>query len=59
MSSEPEFPKPTRNRLIEKLIAEGQFGEPGAGLETIAAGALHSLAISEDGAVRPKPHSHP
>ncbi|KAI0332215.1 RCC1/BLIP-II [Cubamyces sp. BRFM 1775] len=51
MSSEPEFPKPTRNRLIEKLIAEGQFGEPGAGLETIAAGALHNLAISEDGAV--------
>ncbi|KAH9903324.1 RCC1/BLIP-II [Cubamyces lactineus] len=46
-----ELPRPTRNQLIEKLIAEGQFGETGAGLETIAAGAFHSLAISEDGAI--------
>ncbi|KAI0657584.1 regulator of chromosome condensation 1/beta-lactamase-inhibitor protein II [Cubamyces menziesii] len=51
VSSAPEFSKPTRNRLVEKLIAEGQFGESDAGLETIAAGAFHNLAISEDGAI--------
>ncbi|KAL7284675.1 hypothetical protein ACG7TL_001973 [Trametes sanguinea] len=46
-----ELPRPTRNQVVEKLIAEGLFGVTGAGLETIAAGAFHSLAVSEDGAV--------
>ncbi|KAI9056476.1 RCC1/BLIP-II [Trametes sanguinea] len=46
-----ELPRPTRNQVIEKMISGGQFGSAGAGLETIAAGAFHSLAVSEDGAV--------
>ncbi|CDO68609.1 hypothetical protein BN946_scf184996.g40 [Trametes cinnabarina] len=46
-----ELSKPTRNQAVEDLIANGQFGEVGAGLEAIAAGGFHSLAVSEDGAV--------
>ncbi|KAI8989064.1 regulator of chromosome condensation 1/beta-lactamase-inhibitor protein II [Trametes punicea] len=46
-----ELPRPIRNQLVERCIAEGQFGEVGAGLGTIAAGAFHSLMVSEDGSV--------
>jgi regulator of chromosome condensation len=46
-----EFPKPKRNLWIEEQIKEGTFGDEGAGLETVAAGGLHSLLIDEKGTV--------
>ncbi|TCD69877.1 hypothetical protein EIP91_005954 [Steccherinum ochraceum] len=46
-----DYEKPKRNPWIEKAIQEGRFGEDDAGLETIAAGGLHSLFIDEKGAV--------
>ncbi|KAI0357648.1 RCC1/BLIP-II [Trametes cingulata] len=49
--AETERQIPGRNKLVERLIGEGHFGGPGAGFESVAAGAFHSLAISEDGAV--------
>ncbi|KAI8974193.1 regulator of chromosome condensation 1/beta-lactamase-inhibitor protein II [Trametes punicea] len=45
------LPKPRRNHYVEKLSEEGAFGEPGAGLESIAAGALQSVLIDETGTV--------
>lgn len=42
----------TRNTWIEDQISAGTFGEPGAGLETVAAGGLHTLFIDERGTVR-------
>ena len=46
-----ELEKPTRNKLIEQKVAEGAFGEPGAGLEAVAAGGMFSLFIDEKGTV--------
>lgn len=47
-----EKDKMTRNTWIEEQIVAGTFGEPGAGLEAVAAGGLHTLFIDEKGTVR-------
>ncbi|KAH9843822.1 regulator of chromosome condensation 1/beta-lactamase-inhibitor protein II [Rhodofomes roseus] len=46
-----EYDKPTRNKWIEKKMEEGNLGGPGAGLEAVAAGGLHSLFLDEKGTV--------
>ncbi|KAF8897848.1 regulator of chromosome condensation 1/beta-lactamase-inhibitor protein II [Infundibulicybe gibba] len=46
-----ELDKPKRNIWVEEQIEEGTFGEEGAGLESIAAGGLHSILIDEKGKV--------
>lgn len=46
-----EFDKPKRNTWIEKKIEEGAFGGEGAGLESVAAGGLHTMFIDEKGTV--------
>ncbi|CDO76928.1 hypothetical protein BN946_scf185006.g10 [Trametes cinnabarina] len=43
--------KPRRNHYVEKLVEQGAFGEPGAGLESVAAGGLHSVLIDETGTI--------
>ncbi|KAI9056278.1 RCC1/BLIP-II [Trametes sanguinea] len=43
--------KPRRNHYVDNLVEQGAFGEPGAGLECIAAGGLHSVLIDETGTV--------
>jgi len=47
-----EKDKMARNTWIEEQITSGTFGEPGAGLEAVAAGGLHTLFIDEKGTVR-------
>lgn len=47
-----EFEKPQRNKLVEQKSEDGEFGEEGAGLETVAAGGMYSLLIDEKGTVR-------
>lgn len=47
-----EWDKPKRNTLVERMAEEGNFGADGAGLEAIAAGGMHSLAVDEKGTVR-------
>lgn len=46
-----EFEKPTRNKLVEEKMHDGEFGEEGAGLEAIAAGGLFTLFVDEKGTV--------
>ncbi|KAK2466076.1 hypothetical protein APHAL10511_001718 [Amanita phalloides] len=46
-----EKDKMTKNTWVEENIQAGTFGEPDAGLETIAAGGLHTLFIDEKGTV--------
>lgn len=46
-----EISKPRRHVWIEKKIEEGIFGEPGAGIESVAAGGLHTVFIDEKGTV--------
>ncbi|KAH9948928.1 RCC1/BLIP-II [Amylocystis lapponica] len=43
--------KTRRNKFVEEKMEEGAFGGPGAGLETIAAGGLHTLLVDENGTV--------
>ncbi|KAG6878592.1 hypothetical protein C0993_003047 [Termitomyces sp. T159_Od127] len=43
--------KPKRNAWVEKQMQNGTFGEVGAGLESIAAGGLHTCFIDEKGTV--------
>ncbi|EIN10074.1 RCC1/BLIP-II [Punctularia strigosozonata HHB-11173 SS5] len=40
-----------RNKWVDERIADGSFGEPGAGLEAVAAGGFHTLVIDEAGKV--------
>jgi regulator of chromosome condensation len=47
-----EHSKPKRNMLVESQIEEGAYGGEGAGLETIAAGGMHTLFVDEKGTVR-------
>lgn len=43
---------PRQNRWFEEQVAAGTFGkEPGAGVEAIAAGGLHTMSIDENGSV--------
>ena len=44
--------KPKRNTWVEQKIEEDEFGEDGGGLETVAAGGMHTLFIDENGTVR-------
>lgn len=47
-----EYSKLTRNKLVEEKTKEGEFGGEGAGIESIAAGGMHTLFIDEKGTVR-------
>lgn len=47
-----ELTKPRRNQWVEEQIEKGTFGADGAGLESIAAGGLHTLFTDEKGTVR-------
>lgn len=47
-----EIARPRLHAWVEEAIEDGKFGaEPGAGLEAIAVGGMHSLAIDEKGRV--------
>ena len=46
-----EFERPQRNKVVEEKMDNGEFGEEGAGLETVAAGGLFSLFVDEKGTV--------
>ncbi|EDR12344.1 uncharacterized protein LACBIDRAFT_158234, partial [Laccaria bicolor S238N-H82] len=46
-----ELSKPKRNVWVEEKIEDGAFGEDGAGLESIAAGGLHSVLVDEKGTI--------
>ena len=46
-----ELSKPKRHNWMETKIMEGTFGEPGAGIESVAGGGLHSVFIDEKGTV--------
>ncbi|KAF5363508.1 hypothetical protein D9756_000340 [Leucocoprinus leucothites] len=48
---EIEVPKLRRNKWVEKQMESGTFGDKGAGLESIAAGGLHTLFLDEQGTV--------
>ncbi len=43
--------KPRRNQYMETVAAGGAFGGPEAGIESVAAGALHSVFVDEKGTV--------
>ncbi|KAF4575118.1 hypothetical protein EYR36_006474 [Pleurotus pulmonarius] len=46
-----ELDKPRKNPWVEQKIQSGEFGEEGAGLETIAAGGMHTIFVDEKGTV--------
>lgn len=46
-----EISKPKKHNWMEKKMDEGVFGEPGAGIESVAAGGLHTVFIDEKGTV--------
>lgn len=46
-----EFDKPKKNPWFEKKMEEGLFGGEGAGIESVAAGGLHSLFVDEKGTI--------
>ncbi|KAL4076176.1 regulator of chromosome condensation 1/beta-lactamase-inhibitor protein II [Scleroderma citrinum] len=46
-----EYSSPKRNPWVDQMINEGTFGSEGAGLETIAAGGMHTLFIDEKGTI--------
>ncbi|GLB34025.1 putative RCC1 domain-containing protein [Lyophyllum shimeji] len=46
-----ELDKPKKNLWVEEQIQEGTFGGVGAGIESVAAGGLHTLFIDEAGTV--------
>lgn len=46
-----ELPKPRRHTWMEKKMEGGILGEPGAGIESVAAGGLHTVFIDEKGTV--------
>lgn len=47
-----EYAKPKQNLLVKEKIEEGDFGGEGAGLESVAAGGMHTLFVDEKGRVR-------
>ncbi len=47
-----EFDRPTKNALVEKMMADGKFGKKGAGIVGLAAGGMSSLFVDETGTVR-------
>lgn len=48
-NDEVEFPR--ASAWMKQAIEGGKFGEPGAGLEDVEAGGMHSLAVDEEGRV--------
>ncbi|KZT08092.1 RCC1/BLIP-II [Laetiporus sulphureus 93-53] len=48
---EEEVDKLRRNHYIDQLIEKGAFGGKDAGLESIAAGGMHSLLLDENGTI--------
>ncbi|RDX46894.1 RCC1/BLIP-II [Lentinus brumalis] len=46
-----EIPKPRKNAFVAEHIEEGTFGGDEAGLESIAAGGLHTLFVDEKGTI--------
>jgi len=47
-----EISKPKKNKWVEEGMEDKLFGdEEGAGLESIAAGGLHTLFIDEKGVI--------
>lgn len=47
-----EISRPKLHDWIEEGIKEGKFGEKDSGFETLAAGGMHSVAVSPNGQVR-------
>ena len=52
MDYSQEINKPRKNAFVTNEIEEGTFGGDEAGLESIAAGGLHTLFVDEKGTVR-------
>ncbi|KII87996.1 hypothetical protein PLICRDRAFT_162924 [Plicaturopsis crispa FD-325 SS-3] len=50
-TNQTDFPKPRRNWWVDEQIQAGTFGAVGAGVESIAAGGMHTLFIDESGKV--------
>ncbi|KAJ7167471.1 regulator of chromosome condensation 1/beta-lactamase-inhibitor protein II [Mycena filopes] len=46
-----EFDKPKKHAWVEEQIEEGTFGPDNAGIESVAAGGMHSIFIDENGTV--------
>lgn len=60
MDYNEEIAKPRKNAFVAEKIEEDAFGEDNAGLESVAAGGLHTLLLDEKGAVsRVSPHACP
>jgi hypothetical protein len=47
-----ELDKPKKHAWVEEQIEEGTFGPDNAGIETAAAGGMHSVFVDEKGTVR-------
>lgn len=59
MDYNQEINKPRKNAFVTHEIEEGTFGGDEAGLESIAAGGLHTLFVDEKGTVCNHPHICP
>ncbi|KAJ7752757.1 regulator of chromosome condensation 1/beta-lactamase-inhibitor protein II [Mycena maculata] len=46
-----ELDKPKKHVWVEEQMEEGTFGEDNAGIETVAAGGMHSLFVDENGTI--------
>ncbi|KAJ1305889.1 hypothetical protein OPQ81_010609 [Rhizoctonia solani] len=46
-----EYPRPRMQKFFKTASEEGKLGGEGAGVETLAAGGLHTLAVDEAGKV--------
>ncbi|KAL1947946.1 hypothetical protein VTO73DRAFT_13670 [Trametes versicolor] len=51
MDYNEEIAKPRKNAFVAEKIEEDAFGEDNAGLESVAAGGLHTLLLDEKGAI--------
>ncbi|KAI0780458.1 regulator of chromosome condensation 1/beta-lactamase-inhibitor protein II [Trametes elegans] len=51
MDYNEELSKPRKNAFVSEKIEEGVFGEDHAGLESVAAGGLHTLLLDEKGTI--------
>ncbi|KAI0636512.1 regulator of chromosome condensation 1/beta-lactamase-inhibitor protein II [Trametes polyzona] len=51
MDYNQEIAKPRKNAFVAEKIEEGAFGDDHAGLESVAAGGLHTLLLDEKGAI--------
>ncbi|KAJ8483049.1 hypothetical protein ONZ51_g4956 [Trametes cubensis] len=51
MDYNQEISKPRKNVFVAEKIEEDAFGDDGAGLESVAAGGLHTLLLDEKGTI--------